>query len=74
MVVAFFALFSQIGAMVLLISSERIELESCACAQTKALEEGNWWLYPDDAGDLSERAGNAANLISDGGGLFCPFF
>ena len=60
--------------MVLLISSERFELESCVCAQIKALEEGNWWLYPDDAGDLSERGSNAANLISDGGGLFSPFF
>jgi len=41
MVVAYFALFSQIGAMVLLISPERIELESWTCAQFKALEEGN---------------------------------
>jgi len=41
MVVAYFALFSQIVAMVLLISPERIKLESCACAQIKALEEGN---------------------------------
>ena len=60
--------------MVLLISSDRFELESFVCAQIKALEEGNWWLYPDDAGDLSERAGNVANLIGDGGGLFYPFF
>ena len=52
--VAFFAPFSQIGAMVLLISSEQIELECCACAQNKALEEGNWCIYPGDAGDLSE--------------------
>ena len=49
-----FALFSQIGVMVLLISPEQIELESCTCAQNKALEEGNWWIYPDDAGDSSE--------------------
>ena len=41
--------------MVLLISAEQIEQESCACAQISALEEENWWLYPDDAGDLSER-------------------
>ena len=57
MVVAFygfFALFSQIGAMVLPISPERIELESCACPQIKALEEGNRWLYLNDAEDLSE--------------------
>ena len=33
MVVAFFALYSQIGAMVLLISPTQIELESCACTQ-----------------------------------------
>ena len=74
MVVVFFALFSQIGAMVLLISPKHIKLESCACDQIEALEEGNRWLYPDDAGDSSERGRNAANLISDGGGLFGPFF
>ena len=60
--------------MVLLISPERIELESCACALIKALDEGIWWLYPDDAGNLSERRRNATNLISDGGGLFSDFF
>ena len=59
--------------MVLLLSPEQIKLECCACAQNKALEEGNWWLYPDDAGDSSERGRNTANLISDGEGLFCPF-
>ena len=59
--------------MVLLISPEQNELESCACAQIKALEEGNRCLYPDDAGDLSERGKNASNLISDGGGLFANF-
>ena len=32
------------------------------------------WLYPDDAGDPSEKGRNAANLISDGGGLFALFF
>ena len=73
MVVAFFALFSQIGAMVLLIPTERIELESCACTQIEALEEVNRWLFLDDAGDLLERGRNAANLISGAGGLFCPF-
>ena len=56
--------------MVLLISPEQIELESCACAKIKALEKKNWWLYLEDAGDLSARGGNAANVISDGGGLF----
>ena len=30
--VAFIAIFSQTGAMVLLISPKQIELESCACA------------------------------------------
>ena len=39
MVVAFFTVFSQIGAMVLLISPERIKLKSCTCAQIEALEE-----------------------------------
>ena len=71
--VAFFALFSQIGAMVLLISPEQIKLESCACAQIGALEEGNRWLYLDDAGLLSEGRRNEANLISDGGGHLCLF-
>jgi len=47
MVVPFFAIFSKIGGMALFISPERIELESCVCAQIKALEEGNRWLYPD---------------------------
>ena len=40
MVVVFFARFSQIRAVVLLISPERIELECCACAQIKALKRG----------------------------------
>ena len=60
--------------MVFLISPEGIELESCACAHIKAFEEGNMWLYRDDAGDSLCRGRNVANLISDGGGLFCPFF
>ena len=74
MVVAFFAPFSQIGAMVLLISFKQIKHESWACAQIKALEGGNWWSYLDDAGDALEREEDMANLISDGGGFFCPFF
>ena len=74
MMVAFFGLFSQIGAMVLPISLEQTKLESCACAQFKALGERNWWLYPDDAGDLSESERNVANLKSDGAGHFYPFF
>ena len=72
--VAFLPFFSQIGAIVLQISLKRIELESCACTQINALEEGSVWFYPDDAGDLSKRGGNAANLISGGSGLFCPYF
>ena len=48
-----FAPFSLIGPMVLLISPERMKLESCACAQIKALEEENRWLCPDDNGDSS---------------------
>ena len=74
MVVVFFALYSQIGVM--LISPEQIELESCACAQIEALEEGNGWIYLDYAMDLSERGRNAANLMihyNDSDGLFCPF-
>ena len=70
--VAFIAIFSQTGAMVLLISPERIKLESCACAQINALKKGELCL--DGAWDLSEGGSNAANLISDGGGLFCHFF
>ena len=69
MVVAFFAASSQIFSMVLLISSEEIKLESCACAQIETLGEGNRWLYLDDAGDLSERGRNTANLNSDGGDI-----
>ena len=55
MVVAIFALFSEIGAMVLLITPEGIKLESCAGTKIEALEEWNCWFYPDDAGDSSER-------------------
>ena len=65
--------FYQIGAVFLLISPEQIVLESCACAQIEALGEGIRWLYLDDVEDSSKRGRNAANLISDGGGLFCPF-
>ena len=64
MVKAFFALYSQIGAMVLLISPEQIKLESCACAQIKAHEEGNRWLHPDDAGVLYERGKNAVMVVA----------
>ena len=53
MMVAFFALFSQIGAMILLISPEQIKRESCACAQNIAIEvwkrfcmEGSRRFYP----------------------------
>ena len=68
--VTFFALFSQIGAMVLLISPEQIELESCTFPQIKALEEVNRRLHLDYTEDLFERGRNATNLISEGGGLF----
>ena len=44
-----FGIFDVIDAMLLLISPDLIELEGCACAQIKALEEGNGGLYPDDA-------------------------
>ena len=60
--------------LILLISPERIELETCACAQIEALREGKRWLYLDDAGDPSERGRSAANLTSDGGDLFCCSF
>ena len=33
-----FCIFDAIGAMVLLISSKQIKLESCACAQIEAFE------------------------------------
>ena len=53
-VVVIFDIFGAIDAMVPPISPKRIALGSCACAQIEALEEWNRWLYPDDAGDLSE--------------------
>ena len=65
--------FHQIGAMVLLISSKQINLESCACAQNEVHEEGKRRLYLDDAGGSSKRGRNASNLISDGSGLFSFF-
>ena len=73
MMVAFFGLFSQNNAMVLLISPEQIKLESCAGAQIGALEEGIRWIYLDDAGLPSEGPRKVANLISNGGGHLYPF-
>ena len=60
-VVVIFVIFGAIDAMVLAITSERIELEGCACAQIEALEDWNGWIYPDDAWGQSERGRNAAN-------------
>jgi len=54
-VVVIFGIFGTICAMVLLISPERTELESCACAQIEALDEQNGSLYPGDVWDLSEK-------------------
>ena len=59
--VVFFVIFGAIDAMVLAITSERIELEGCACAQIEALEEWNGWIYPDDVWGQSEMGRNAAN-------------
>ena len=39
-VVVFFDIFGAIGATVLIITFELIELESCACTQINTLEEG----------------------------------
>ena len=44
---------------------KRIKLESCACAQIKALEGRYRPFYWDDAEDSSKRGRNAASLISD---------
>ena len=60
-VVVIFVIFGAIDAMVLVITSERIELEGCACAQIEALEEWNWWIYPDDVWGQSETGRNAVN-------------
>ena len=43
--VAFFALFSLIGPMVLQISPEQIKLENCTGAQIEARGEGNRLVY-----------------------------
>ena len=40
-VVVFFDIFGAIGATVLIITFERIELEGCACAQIEAFEKWN---------------------------------
>ena len=40
-VVVIFVIFGAIVTMVLVITSERIELEGCACAQIEALEDWN---------------------------------
>ena len=60
-VVVLFGVFGKIGAMVLLISLEKIELEGCACAQIKAPEEWKYYVNPDEAWYLSKRDRNAAN-------------
>ena len=60
-VVVIFVIFGAIDTMVLVITSERIELEGCACAHTKALGELNGSINPDDARNLSKRDRNAAN-------------
>ena len=60
-VVVIFVIFGAIDTMVLVITSERIELEGCACAQIEALKDWNGWIYPDDAWGQSERSRNAAN-------------
>ena len=57
-VVVFFEIFGAIGAMVLIITFASIELEGYACAQIKALEEGNGRLYPDDAWVFVRERGN----------------
>ena len=49
--------------MVLLISSEQIELESCACARIIAFDDGNWWLYPDEL-VIRGREGEARQIWS----------
>ena len=60
-VVVILVIFGANGATVLVITSERIELEGCACAHTKALGEQNGSINPDDARNLSKRGKNAAN-------------
>ena len=52
----FFGIFYAIGAMVLLISPEPIELESCACIQIKAREGWNGLTDSVDALDLLKEA------------------
>ena len=62
--VGILGIFEAIDAIVLVITSERIEIESCACAQNEALGERNgsmYSLYTDDDWNLSERGRNAAN-------------
>ena len=62
-VVVILGIFEAIDAIVLVITPERIEIESCACAQNEALGErnGSIYQYIDDDWNLSERARNAAN-------------
>ena len=60
-VVVILAIFGANGATVLVITSERIELGGCACAQIEALGKGNGLSDLDDALDLSIWGKNAAN-------------
>ena len=60
--VVFFGIFYAIGAMILLISPKPIELESCACAQIKALERWNELKDSVDALDLLKRSKNLSKI------------
>ena len=59
--VVILGIFEAIDAIVLVITSERIEIESCACAQNQDFGEQNGSIYLDDDWNLSERGRNAAN-------------
>ena len=58
--VVVFGIFVAIGATVLVITYEQIQLEGCACAHIEAFDKWNRLEYQDDAWDLSKRSRNAA--------------
>ena len=59
--VVIFVIFGATDAMVLVITSKRIELVGCACAQNEALGEQNSTMSLCDTWVLSERGRSAEN-------------
>ena len=71
-VVVFFDIFGAIGATVLIITFERIELEGCACAQIEAFEKWNRWNTKSILGICQQEA--TAEMAKTAKSLIHSFF